>query len=38
MNKKINVLQMIKERKNKESRKHQAKLCMLGYCKPEAKV
>lgn len=37
MNKKINVLHMIREQKNKETRKHQAQLCMLGYYKPEAK-
>jgi hypothetical protein len=30
---KLNVLQMIKEKKQKESRKHQAALCQIGQCK-----
>jgi len=31
--KKINVLQMIKEQKQKEDRKHKAALCQIGQCK-----
>ncbi len=34
---KVNLLQMIKEQKQKQKRQYQAQLCMLGYCKQEAK-
>ena len=30
--KNINVLQLIKEKKQKEDRRHQAELCMAGNC------
>jgi len=30
---KLNVLQMIKEKKQKENRRHQAALCQIGQCK-----
>jgi len=30
---KLNVLQMIKDQKQKEQRKHQAALCQIGQCK-----
>jgi len=33
MMQKLNVLQMIKEQKQKEERKHQAALCQIGRCK-----
>jgi len=33
MMQKLNVLQMIKEQKQKEDRKHQAALCQIGQCK-----
>ena len=33
MMQKLNVLQMIKEQKQKEERKHQAALCQIGCCK-----
>jgi hypothetical protein len=33
MTTKLNVLQMIKEQKQKEDRKHQAALCQIGQCK-----
>jgi len=29
---KINVLQLIKEKKQKEEKRHQAQLCMAGNC------
>ena len=29
---KINVLQLIKEKKQKEDRRHNAELCMAGNC------
>ena len=34
---KINVLQLIKEQKEKQERQNRAQLCMLGYCKTEEK-
>ena len=33
MMQKLNDLQMIKEQKQKEQRKHQAALCQIGQCK-----
>lgn len=33
MMQKLNVLQMIKEQKQKEERKHQAALCQIDQCK-----
>ena len=30
--KRINVLQLIKEQKQKEQKRHQAVLCMAGHC------
>jgi hypothetical protein len=30
--KKLNVLQLIKEQKQKEERRHQASLCSAGHC------
>jgi hypothetical protein len=33
MMQKLNVLQMIKDQKQKEERKHQAALCQIGQCK-----
>jgi hypothetical protein len=35
MMQKLNVLQMIKEQKQKEQRKHQAALCQIGQCKTQ---
>jgi len=35
--KKINVLQLIKEQKQKEDRRHAAVLCMAGNCQVKVK-
>ena len=35
--KKLNVLQLIKEQKQKEDRRHKAELCMAGACQVKVK-
>jgi hypothetical protein len=35
--KKINVLQLLKEKKQKEDRRHVAELCMAGNCQVKVK-
>jgi hypothetical protein len=34
---KINVLQLIKDKKEKETRQHNAQLCMAGHCQRRLK-
>ena len=34
---KLNFLQLIKEKKQKEDRRHKAKLCMAGACQVKVK-
>jgi hypothetical protein len=37
MTQKLNVLQLIKEQKQKEDRRHKAALCMAGNCSAKVK-